>query len=167
MIKDGRSGKVIFLAHCIINSNSICLGPKTPSIWPAMIDEVVELLMEKKVGIVQLPCPEQAVFGLVRESKSREEMDTPSLRDYCRELARSAANLMEEYARSGFKVVGFLGKRGSPTCNVLENRGLRRGVFVEALERELKDRALKIPLLDFERTDVKGCLSKLGRLIEG
>lgn len=167
MIEDGRSKKVIFLAHCVINSNSICLGPKTPSIWPAMINEVVELLMEKKVGIVQLPCPEQAVFGLVRGSRSREEMDTPSFRGYCRKLAKSAADLMEEYAKNGFKVVGFLGKRGSPTCNVLENRGLRRGIFVEELERELKERSLKFPLLDFERTDVEGCLSELERLTEG
>jgi len=54
MIRDGRSNKIIFISHCILNSNAICIGPKTPSIWPGMIDEVVECLRKNKVGIVQL-----------------------------------------------------------------------------------------------------------------
>ncbi len=163
MINDGRSGKVIFLVHCIINSNSISLGSKTPSIWPAMIDEIVELLMKNKVGIIQLPCPEQAVFGLVRNGTSKVQIDTPVFREYCRKLAKSTIDLIEEYIKNGFKVVGFLGKRGSPTCSVLNEKG----ILIEELINAMNKRKIKIPLMDFERTEVEECLNKLKEVLSG
>jgi predicted secreted protein len=163
MINDGRSGKVIFLVHCIINSNSICIGPKTPSLWPAVINEVVELLMRSNIGIIQLPCPEQLVFGLVRGEASRKEMDTPKFRKYCRKLAEHTIDLIEEYIKNGFKVVGFLGKRGSPTCSVSSRR---KGILIEELIKAMNKRKVKISLMDFERTKIENCLSKLKEAIQ-
>ncbi|MBS7654939.1 hypothetical protein KEJ50_00315 [Candidatus Bathyarchaeota archaeon] len=163
MINDGRSGKVIFLVHCILNSNSICIGPKTPSIWPAMINEVVELLMNNKIGIIQLPCPEQLAFGLVRNKTSREEVDTPDFRAYCRKLAENAVDLIEEYIKNGFKVIGFLGKRGSPTCSVSTRR---KGVLIEELIKVMVKRKIEVLLMDFERTKVEQCLNKLKNAIQ-
>ncbi|MEM2356287.1 MAG: hypothetical protein QXN81_00555 [Candidatus Bathyarchaeia archaeon] len=162
MINNGRSGKVIFLVHCIINSNSICIGPKTPSIWPAMIDEIIELLMKNKVGIIQLPCPEQAVFGLVRREASKTQIDTPKFRDYCKKVAESAVNLIEEYIKNGFKVVGLVGKRGSPTCSVLSEE---KGILIEEIINMMNKKKIMVPLIDFERTEVKECLNKLGEMM--
>jgi predicted secreted protein len=162
MINDGRSGKVIFLVHCIINSNSICIGPKTPSRWPAMVNEIVELLMKNKVGIIQLPCPEQLVFGLVRNETSKIQIDTPEFRECCKKIAESTVNLIEEYIKNGFKVIGFLGKRGSPTCNVL---GEEKGILIEELINMMDKRKIKVCLMDFERTEVEKCLDKLREAI--
>jgi len=162
MINDGRSGKVIFLVHCIINSNSICIGPKTPSIWPAMINEVVELLMKNKIGIIQLPCPEQLVFGLVRSETSKNHIDTPEFRECCKKIAESTVELIEEYTKNWFKVVSFLGKRGSPTCSVL---GKEKGVLIEELINVMNKRKIKVYLMDFERSEVKECLNELRKAI--
>jgi len=163
MINDGRSGKVIFLVHCILNSNSICIGPKTPSIWPAMINEVIELLMKNKIGIIQLPCPEQSVFGLVRNKASREEMDTPKFRTYCRKLAKYTTDLIKEYIKNGFKVVGFIGKRGSPTCSVSTRK---KGILIEELIESMNKRGIDISLMDFERTKLEQCLNKLKNILQ-
>ncbi|RLG92090.1 MAG: hypothetical protein DRO36_02455 [Candidatus Hecatellales archaeon] len=175
MVMDGRSNKVILVSHCIINSNSICIGPKTPSIWPAMINEVVEVLMRYKVGIVQLPCPEQLVYGFVREGITKTEMDTVEYRSFCRRIAEDAAELVKKYLENGFRVVGFLGKRASPSCGVkttqitLEGRNVEvegKGILVEELENELKKRGINLKLIDFERTEVEKCLRELEDMVK-
>lgn len=177
MVMDGRSNKVIIISHCIINSNSICIGPKTPSIWPAMLNEVVQLLMEYRIGIVQLPCPEQLMYGFVRKGVTKTEIDTPDYRGFCKKIAEDAAELIKNYVKNGFKVVGFLGKRSSPTCGVktiqvtdtngkvVEVEG--QGILVEELKKELEKRKVNISFIDFERTEVEKCLKELEDMLKG
>ncbi len=176
MVMNGRSNRVILVSHCIINSNSICIGPKTPSIWPAMIDEVVQLLMKYRVGIVQLPCPEQLMYGFVRKGITKTEMDTPNYRSFCRKIAEDAAELTKNYLKNGFKVVGFLGKRSSPTCGVktvqvtgVDGRTVEvegQGILVEELRKELEKRGVNLPFIDFERTEVEKCLKELEDILK-
>ena len=146
MINDGRSMKIVFLAHCILNSNAIAVGPKTPTIWPAMINEVLSFLMEKKVSIVQLPCPEQPIFGFIRGSQTKTDMDTSEYRKHCRIIAENVTNLVEGYIKNGFKVEG-------------------KGIFIEELLDEFRKKGLNIPFIDFERTEVEECLKNLDKLI--
>jgi len=175
LVMDGRSNKVILVSHCILNSNSICIGPKTPSIWPAMIDEVVKLLMKYRVGIVQLPCPEQLMYGFVRMGVSKTEIDTPQYRMFCRRIAEEAADIVKNYLDNGFKVVGFLGKRSSPTCGVkttqitLKGKNVEiegQGILVEELAKALEKRKINLPFLDFERTEVEECLKALEEILK-
>ncbi len=174
MINDGRSMKIVFLAHCILNSNAIAVGPKTPTIWPAMINEVLSFLMEKKVSIVQLPCPEQPIFGFIRGSQTKTDMDTSEYRKHCRIIAENVTNLVEGYIKNGFKVLCLVGKRGSPSCGVkkvwirrnkeeVEVEG--KGIFIEELLDEFRKKGLNIPFIDFERTEVEECLKNLDKLI--
>lgn len=174
MINDGRSMKVVFVVHCILNSNAIAVGPKTPAIWPAMVNEVLSFLMEKKVSIVQLPCPEQPIFGFIRKSQTKTDMDTLEYRKHCRIIAKNVTNLAEGYVRSGFKVLCLIGKRGSPSCGVkkvwIKKDGMDvevegKGILIEELLYEFKKRELDIPFIDFERTEVEECLKNLGRLV--
>ena len=57
-LRDERSGRVVFLSHCLLNGNVRYLGGATR---PGGVDEVVAPLQRGGVGIVQLPCPEQRV----------------------------------------------------------------------------------------------------------
>lgn len=54
MFADGRSRKVVFLAHCLLNQNAISDGT---AVYPAAFRELVQFFLEHQVGIVQLPLP--------------------------------------------------------------------------------------------------------------
>lgn len=59
-LADERSGRVAFVAHCLLDQNVRYLG----GAWrPGCVSEAVRPLMDGGVGIVQLPCPEQRVWG--------------------------------------------------------------------------------------------------------
>ena len=49
MFTDGRSRKVVFVAHCLLNQNSISDGT---AVYPAAFREVVETLLDAEVGIL-------------------------------------------------------------------------------------------------------------------
>lgn len=174
MIKDGRSKKVVFVSHCIINTNAIAIGPKTPDIWPAIIDEIVDCLQENKVSIIQLPCPEQIYYGLIRSNAAKNDIDNPGFRRLCRKIAEETLNNMEQYIKNGFKIVAFIGRRGSPTCGVkrthvrknneiVEENGV--GILVEEIIKMIKDKKIEIPLIDFEREEKIKFIKELERII--
>ena len=61
MFTDGRSKKVIFLAHCLLNQNAISDGT---AVCPAAFGELIQLLLDREVGVIQMPCPELCCLGL-------------------------------------------------------------------------------------------------------
>lgn len=63
MYNDGRSRRVVCLAHCLLNQNAISDGT---TVYPAAFREVVSLFLDADVGIFQLPCPELCCLGLDR-----------------------------------------------------------------------------------------------------
>lgn len=52
MFDDGRSKKVVFIAHCLLNQNSISDGT---AVYPGAFKEVVEFFLNADIGIVQMP----------------------------------------------------------------------------------------------------------------
>ena len=131
-LRDQRGGRVVFAAHCLLNENVRYLGGATRS---GGVNEVVDGLQRQGVGICQMPCPEQQVWGgvLKRHLLLAYGADRTSLRHvrpllarlflgytrwrYAR-LAHHVAGEMADYRRSGFEVVGLLGIDGSPSCGV-------------------------------------------------
>ena len=55
-------------------------------------------------------------------------------------LAREVAGGIEDYARSGFEVVGVVGIAGSPSC----------GVLTEELWRQLRARRIDVPFQEHD-----------------
>ncbi|MEM2929108.1 MAG: hypothetical protein QXP60_09105 [Nitrososphaerota archaeon] len=175
MIKDGRSKKVVFVSHCIINTNAIAIGPKTPNIWPAIIDEIVDCLQKNKVSIIQLPCPEQVYYGLIRGEAAKNDIDSPGFRKLCKKIAEETINNIEQYIKNDFKIVAFIGRRGSPTCGVkkvhlrknnkmIEVEGM--GILVEEMNKIIREKRIKIPLIDFEREERIKFIKELERIIK-
>lgn len=124
MFRDGRSQKVAFLAHCLLNQNAISDGT---AVRPAGFPEMVSYLLEHGVGIVQLPCPELLCLGLDRGDPQGAERPVVVENTRIRramaqaEPSRRLAQLVEdtmtqllEYRRYGFQVVGILGANRSP-----------------------------------------------------
>ena len=179
MFQDGRSQKVAFLAHCLLNQNAISDGT---AVRPAGFPEMVSYLLEHGVGIVQLPCPELLCLGLDRGDPQGAERPVVVENTRIRramaqaEPSRRLAQLVEdtmaqllEYRRYGFQVVGILGANRSPCCGVdttsqddQEVPGM--GVFLEALSHRLEEVGWQIPMVGFRGTD--DAVKTVQRLLE-
>jgi predicted secreted protein len=137
--KDGRSRKVIFVAHCMLNQNARDAGTAD---FPAMMKPLLRAMEMRDIGIVQLPCPELMVLGLGRGrgpfETIRGALERPESQLRLGGLADQVVDQIKEYQRHGFHVVGILGKNGSPTC------GVHEGVFVRLLRQRLRAEGLQV-----------------------
>lgn len=109
-----RSGKIILVAHCMLNPNAKVKGL---AITPGALPIAGEIIKDG-IGIIQLPCPEQSCFGSLRWGATKEQYDTLGYRKKCRALLSDIAEQIAEYLRCGYSVIGALGMNGSPTCGV-------------------------------------------------
>jgi len=172
---DARSKRVILLAHCLLNQNSVVVGKARR---PGPVKEVLELLSDAGIGIVQLPCPELTYYGLRRFWAVKEQFDNPGFRSHCRRLAEEVAAIVQEYIRNGYEVLGVVGVNGSPSCGVNEHgsapdwmgppteareysREPGPGVFAEELMK-----VLNAEFGEWDWRDVGGSLRKLARMVE-
>ena len=162
MFTDGRSKKVIFLAHCLLNQNAISDGT---AVYPAAFRELVQLLLDREVGIVQMPCPELCCLGLdrgdprgaerpvvVENTRIRHAMGQPEAAARLRELTDQVVRQLREYRKHGFDVLGIVGVDRSPCCGVNttsdQDRELPgRGVFMTALQTALEEAGLTVPVI--------------------
>jgi predicted secreted protein len=105
---------------------------------------------------VQLPCPEALYLGLERWAVTRNQLDVPQFRRFCRALIENYADLLEMLAHEGASL-RIVGLAGSPSCGVQTTSsgytgGLPgaaehthvsgRGVFMEELLAELERRGV-------------------------
>lgn len=168
MFTEARSKRVILVAHCVLNQNSISDGTAD---YPGSDQALVELLLASKVGIVQLPCPELMCLGLdrgnpdggcctllVENTLIRRAMTQRSAARKLKSLARSVVYQISEYRKHGFDVLGIVGINRSPSCGVestsRNNREVKgRGVFMEALSRELKRNRVNARMLGIKAAD--------------
>ena len=159
MFTDGRSRAVVFVAHCVLNQNSISDGTAD---FPGMIKEVVNVLRGSDVGVVQMPCPELMSLGLdrgnpegaaspvvVENTRIRGMLEREQAIDKIEKLAGQVIHQISEYSKHGFQVRGIVGINRSPSCGVVttsrdDREGGGQGVFIEALSRELDRRGLNV-----------------------
>ena len=157
MFGDVRGCRVVLVAHCLLNQNSIVPGLAR---FSAVAPGVVELLSGYGLGIFQLPCPETLSHGLMRWWMTREQYDNPGYRSLCRKLCKLVAYYALEYTRCGVEVVGLVGIAGSPSCGVnttstgwtggepvVKEKSRRvkgRGVFTEILLETLRKHGIKL-----------------------
>ncbi|WP_156876056.1 hypothetical protein [Clostridium kluyveri] len=53
MFSDVRNKKIVLVSHCILNQNSISDGTAN---YPGTNESVLKLLIQSKVGIIQMQC---------------------------------------------------------------------------------------------------------------
>ena len=140
--QDKRSRKIVVLAHCILNQNARVSGLAR---YPAIIEEIVELLQKCNVGLLQMPCPELVYAGARRPGKTRDEYDTPGYRRHCRRIALTIVNQLEELGKNEVRVLAVLGVKGSPSCDV-GSSAAETGILIGELHAELRRRGLKTSL---------------------
>ncbi len=131
-LKDERSKKVVFVSHCLLNENTRYLGG---AFRKGCVDEVVDELQHRGIGIVQMKCPEQKAWGGVLKTTMWNSLGSRSSIIYklkwfflplfiwntkriYRNLAKEVAEEINDYKKSGFEVVGVISVDGSPSCGV-------------------------------------------------
>jgi len=144
-LADERSGRVVFLSHCLLNQNVRFLGGAQRR---GIVPEAVEPFIRDGVGLYQMPCPEQLVWGGVmkrfilrfygaeRTWARFGGLLLPVFRWYTRwryrAIAERVAGHIADYARSGFEIVAVVGVGDSPSCGVEHTLDLRRSLPVVA-----------------------------------
>ena len=131
-LADRRSGRVIFVSHCLLNENVRYLGG---ACYPGAVAELADKWRSEGLGICQMPCPEQLAWGgvLKRSIAPAYGASTTWLwafrsavmrlfeiytRLRYRRIARGVAAQIRDYRRSGYEVAGVVGVGGSPSCGV-------------------------------------------------
>ena len=129
-LADERSGRVVFVSHCLLNENTRYPGG---ACRPGAVTEVVEPFLRDGVGLCQMPCPEQIAWGgvgkrhLVRfwgrpRTAGLARFGLPAFLGYTRWryrlVARRVAGSIADYHANGMQVVGVVGVGASPSCGV-------------------------------------------------
>jgi predicted secreted protein len=147
----GDSEEVLVIGHCLLNPLARVKGVK-----PARPMDT------QGSNVIQLPCPEAIFFGMRRREVTKDQLDHPTYRRFCREIFTHFADLLEDLAASGVKIKIF-GVPKSPSCGVEitsvggEPGKVREfhhwhapgpGVFMEEIIKELKKRNVKFAIED-------------------
>ena len=131
---------MIFVSHCLLNENVRYLGGAGRS---AGVEELVYRYMHAGVGVYQMPCPEQRVWGGVLKRhllsmygirlswvrRLRRPLSAVAIRYSKFAYARVAHGVVQDiadYVQSGFEVVGIVGISASPSCGVLKTLDMAR-----------------------------------------
>ncbi len=154
---DHRGRRVVFVAHCWLNVNTRFPGGGS---HPGANPSVLSLLVDSGAGIIQMPCPEQKVFGL--EKHRFGTLDPDEVRTRFETVAAGVVDDIQEYRGLGHDVVAIVGMDPSPSCGVRVTRGKpvllgagsrieevpgTQGVFMEALRRMAGERGIPLPPL--------------------
>jgi predicted secreted protein len=154
-LRDCRGRKVILVPHCVLNQNARVAGAAER---PAAFVELVIGLLERDVGILQMPCPELCVFGLDRANvRVESEMRNPVGRSMSRRLARDLVQQVQTYLACGINILGVLGKNGSPSCGVEQtwSGGVcsGSGAFIEDLAAEFHEKNISLEITGIRDSD--------------
>lgn len=167
MFTDIRSKRVIFVAHCVLNQNSISDGTAD---YPGTNVDIINALMDAQVGIIQMPCPELCCLGLdrgniygaespvvVENTRIRKELQKAPASARLAPLVDQVMLQIEEYHKHGFEIIGIVGINRSPSCGVdttsdhdIEIRG--QGVYISAIQKALTVKNLSIPMIGIKST---------------
>ena len=180
MFTDIRSKSLIFVAHCILNQNSISDGTAA---FPGSAKHIVDLLLEAEIGIVQLPCPELMCLGLDRGDKNgaaspiimensriRKALEQETAVAKLNALVKPLVFQISEYLRYGFDIKGIVGINRSPSCGVETTSKKNQevagsGVFMEALGRELAKNNLHFKMVGVKDAEPEKSLQIVKLLI--
>ena len=181
MFSDVRSKKIILVSHCILNQNSISDGTAG---YPSTNENVLKLLIQSKVGIIQMPCPEMICLGLdrgdihggerevvVENTRIRHNLENPTSIEVINNLANQIIFQIEEYIQNGFIVLGIIGINRSPSCGVNTTSKNNQevygeGIFIEILREALEKKSISIDMIGIKASETDKALISIQRLID-
>jgi len=110
-----RNKKMVLVSHCILNCNAKVEGL---SEYGGALRDVLNYLMDEGFGIIQLPCPEMAVYGIKRWGHVKEQFDTPHFRNEIRKMFEPILRQLKDYLKNGYEFSLLIGIDKSPSCGI-------------------------------------------------
>jgi len=162
-----KDKKIILIAQCLVNPycRVHILGQNFP-----FSHELMDYLMQKRVGVIQYPCPETTAMGLRRNPQGREQYDSIFFRQHCKDLLTVPMLMVREFIKNGYRMTCFLGLENSPTCGIhwgkhkvnkygtespvpvdapAEDEPVLMGIMAEILSEAFAQEGLEIPFIEF------------------
>ena len=162
-----KDRRIILISQCLINPycRVHILGQNFP-----LSRQLTDYLMDKRVGIIQYPCPETTVMGLKRNPQGREQYDSIFFRDHCKELLKIPMLMVKEFIENNYRLTCFIGLENSPTCGIHwgkhkinkyqtespnpvdhpdPDEPVLKGIMAEILSDELSGYDIEVPFLEF------------------
>lgn len=142
--------EIHLISHCFLNPAVRLKGLK--SLPP----------LDLPGNIIQLPCPEVVYSGLNRWEITREQLDIPNYRHFCRKIFLPTADTLQMLYQAGY-TIKLIGVKGSPSCGVMttsmgfEGGRLEKkdhihiqgmGIFFDEIIQELKSRDIELILIE-------------------
>ena len=119
---------------------------------------LVKEILERGIGIIQLPCPEFLCLGSNRPSMNKAEYEgTEGYTEHFRKILEPVFLQLEEYQKNDYSYLGVLGIQESPSCSLSFPKGILMEKYMEEMERRNWTQAcFEVPVFyDEEEKDVK------------
>ena len=185
-----RGKEIVVVSHCVLNSNAKVEGL---SEYSGVLSEVVDIIVQRGAGIIQLPCPEMFIYGIKRWGHVKEQFDTPHFRNQCKELINPIVQQLVNYKNNGYDIIGLIGIDGSPSCGVnktcsgdwggefMENGGMSYkamekiqnfkfadgpGVLMEEIKEEFHKNGIDIPFMAIDEMDTGRNIAQIREFFE-
>lgn len=153
--------KIILIAHCL-------LAKGFANSFSSEMSEITKALLDSETGIIQMPCPH--LFSLVNGDTPQrtmnnvknscrveffEEMRNGNPGDLYSGIIDSLVMQITEYKHHNISISGIIGVKNSPVCGVnnqiVKNKVPKKyGVFMDLLNKKLKDKKIIINMTDIE-----------------
>ena len=171
MEPEGRRGNeagqvtVMLLSHCILNrATRWWKNGRSIEMNSGPVGEVLGFLSARRIGAIQMPCPEFTFLGNPRPPATKDEYEAlPGFHRHCESLARDVAQGLKASntlsRKPKIKILGIVGVKRSPSCSVEctprrigdSTRYLKeKGLFLEILEKELARLDLRVPFVEVD-----------------
>ncbi|MHC1631883.1 MAG: hypothetical protein ACXQT4_06345 [Methanotrichaceae archaeon] len=144
------------VAHCLLNPETRLKGLRPPK-------------FDLKSPLIQLLCPEAGYLGLDRWAVTKNQIDVPAYRRYCRDVFVHQADLIGQFARKDFDIK-IVGVADSPNCGIRTTTAGYHGgkvwseahqhvpgmgVFMEEISKELKKRGINFQCVEANRKTIE------------
>lgn len=145
--------EIFVIPHCVLNKNVRLIGLSPPPKFDV-----------SGKCVIQLPCPETIYLGLNRREITKEQIDIPEFKRFCKILFTPYADTIELLFKNGHKIT-FLGIPKSPSCAAeltsvgclggkgvdFQNKNVEgTGVFFEQIKEILTERNIKANFYDLK-----------------
>lgn len=162
-----KDRRIILIAQCLVNPycRVHILGQNFQ-----LSRDLMTYLMDKRVGVIQYPCPETTAMGLMRNPQGRQQYDSIFFRSHCKELLSVPMLMVREFLKNNYRLTCFVGLENSPTCGVkwgkhkVNKHGtespnpvdepsvkdpVMKGIMAEILSDEMARSEIDVPFLEF------------------
>jgi predicted secreted protein len=168
-----RSKKYAFVSFCLLAQGVRAAG--IVKHHAAVVTPIINLLIEKKINIIQMMCPELIFDGFYRRPCGKPKYDNFKNRQVCQRVAQQVVWLMDMLINNGHSINVIIGVDFSPSCAVNNLTGKPRtrkrikgqGIFIEELRSLMTKHNIRVPFIGAQMYRINDTLEKLNLILEG